>query len=317
MERLLLALVVSCWSAPALADEPPPLSGSLTGDTAFVSGPTGQAFNPSLSLGIRLGTRLRLSEHGSASATWGLARTQTFGRPLATATGHPVNSTDLRGSLARTWSGDRTAWTPRVDIGLPASRNAFVCNPFYGSIGAGVTATHEVGEGALSMDLSGARSFFRHAAAPIGRCRLPASDYTGTPTLTGTVQPVSGARHGALNTAWTGAATAKISDPHAWLAPAVEKLTTTVSIGLNAQRRHLDGAATLDTLTGPVVLPPSRAPVVLSLPVSVGAGWALSDRVEWGLTFANTVPGVLDDPGAFYRNIPAKTAVRTSLTGRW
>ncbi len=272
-----------------------------------------------MQLGLRLGAGLKLSDKVSASASWGFDRNQTFGRQLTTSTGHILDSSDLRLSLARAWKseGDNLSLTGRIDGALPGSRDALICNPFFGALGAGATLAQRVGAGGVSVDVSGSRSFFANAAAPIGRCGLANPDYVGTSTLTGTVQPDSGARSGALNTAWTGAATLGISDPHAWLLPGVDKLSTRVSFGANGQRRRVDGSDTVATLTGPVSIQSSAAPVVVAFPVSVGGGWALSDRVEWGLTLANTVPGVLDDPGAFYRNIPARTAVRTSLTGRW
>jgi len=309
-------MVLSC-SASALADDAQKWSGSVAGQTSFVSGPTGEAFNPSLGIGLRLGAGLQVSENLSASASWGVDRNQTFGRSLATSTGHILDSSDLRVSVARAWTGDEASLVGRIDTALPASRNGFVCNPFFGALGAGVMGAHNVGEGRISLDLSGSRSFFQYASAPVGHCGYPLTDYAGTQTLTGTVEPESGVRFGAPNAAWSGATTFAISDPHAWLFRGVPKLSTTVSVGTHLQRRRVDGAAIVNTLTGPVVVPSSAAPTAVSFPVSVGGGWALSERVEWGLTFANTVPSILDDPGAFYRNIPARTAVRTSLTGRW
>jgi len=61
----------------------------------------------------------------------------------------------------------------------------------------------------------------------------------------------------------------------------------------------------------------ASVPFVLSVPVSIGVDYDLSDHVGVGLNASNAVPGVLSDAPAHFRALPARTALTMAATGRW
>ncbi len=208
----------------------------------------------------------------------------------------------------------------RGDLVLPASRDALVCNPFYGAVGVGTVVSVAAGRSMVSASGSARRSFFQYDAVPVG---LPgcAQPVDAVDTLAGPVLPTpwQGTTSGNANA--LGATSARL----AWMnwhrllgeGKVASALTTQATVGLNASVRRQADAATVDTLAGPVDVPAGRTPWTTQVPMSLTTGWNVSRPLTLALTVSNAVPGLLTDPGATFRNLPSQTSATFTADAHW
>ncbi len=319
--HLVWAGAALCLAPEALAAEGP-WSGSLTASTGFVSGPV-SAWNPALSGGLG-GTLGRSFGDWSGAASWSVSRDLHFCDDCeaydpangGSGSSRLLEASDLSLSASRGWE----VLNARLTASLPASRDSLVCNPLYGALGAAGGAGVELGTVGFGGEVAVARSFYAHAAAPVGRagCSEPLADYAGTETLAGLVEPdgYEGSVYaaGGANADWAGRGVVSVTNLHSLLAQP-KPLTTSVSVGIASRHTRVAESQTLQTLAGDLDVAASDKPLVWSWPVSVAAGWRWSDRLSSGLTLANQVPRDLYDAAGFYRSAPANTSVSLSLTG--
>jgi len=209
----------------------------------------------------------------------------------------------------------------RTDVVLPASRDALVCNPFYGAVGVGTVLSVAAGRSMVSASGSARRSFFRHDAAPVG---LPgcAVDVDPVDTLAGPVDPTPWEGSRSANANALGAASTRLAwmNVHRLLlgeSKVAAALTTQATLGLNASVRRQADATTVDTLAGPVEVEAGRHPWTTTVPFSLTAGWNVSRPLTLAMTVSNAVPGVLTDPGATFRNLPSRTAATFTADAHW
>jgi hypothetical protein len=311
--------------ASASAADAPTASTSIHGGlaTSFttVAGPNasdGSSFNPSFTGTLR--PRFTLS-HGAFSSTaqWGISRTQTLcdtcddpttveGRDARVQPLRALNSDDLLLMNSIGSSGPVRA-TVRADAVLPASRDAFVCNPFYGAVGAGTSLSVAAGGSEVLVSGSVRRSFFQHDAVPVGLDGCSRDFDSTVQTLAGPVDPTpwQGDRFTTANPRGAASASLMWSNPHRLFTESTTFFTN-VSIGLNATRTQVHVATEVDTLSGAVPVPASVKPWTTRVPASVTAGWNVSTPVSLALTVSNALPGVMADPGASVRMLPAATA---------
>ena len=296
------------------------VASSITGTTGPIAS-DGSAFNPTLQFGVRPRVGVR-NGRWSGSAAWAVRRTSTFcdtcGGDFRSGSLRAVDSDDLLLMGGPRLGSDERSVAIRGDVVLPASRDAFVCNPFYGAVGVGTTLSVAAGRSVVSASGSARRSFFRYDAVPVGRkgCSRPLD--APVETLSGAVDPTPwlGARYTTPNT--VGAANLFLSwqNPHRLIRDG-EVLFTTLSLGVNGQVRSRADATMVDTLAGPVAIDDARVPWVASLPASATVGWNATDHLSAALMLSNAVPAVLTDPGATFRNLPATTALTFTLDGHW
>jgi hypothetical protein len=209
----------------------------------------------------------------------------------------------------------------RTDVVLPASRDALVCNPFYGAVGVGTVLSVAAGRTMVSASGSARRSFFRYDAVPVGLpgCAQPLD--APVDTLAGAVDPTpwQGARSAGANA--LGAASTRLAwqNLHRLLGEGkvATALTTQASIGLNTSVRRQADATSVDTLAGPVDVEAGRHPWTTQVPMSLTAGWNVSRPLTLALTVSNAVPGMLTDPGATFRNLPSQTAATFTADAHW
>lgn len=209
----------------------------------------------------------------------------------------------------------------RTDVVLPASRDALVCNPFYGAVGVGTVLSVAAGSSMVSASGSARRSFFRNDAVPVGLpgCAQPLD--TSVSTLAGPVDPTpwDGSRSAGANA--LGAASTRLAwqNFHRMLGEGkvAAALSTQASVGLNGSVRRQSDATSVDTLAGAVGVEAGRHPWTTQVPMSLTAGWNVSRPLTVALTVSNAVPGMLTDPGATFRNLPSQTAATLTADAHW
>lgn len=326
---VVLCVAALCPLSPAFA-----VDGTLTAAATGVVGPvaagtsvdtltgttsTGATVNPSLRFGLHGQVGGGLGERGDWGASWGLFRDQAFcdtcadGQAPARAGRELVSSTDLSLTAGHRFALGDAGLRLAADAALPASRDALICDPMIAAPGASATLTGPLGGGALSLRARAARPIYAFDAAPVGRCARPLVDGP-VDTLAGPVSPTGwdGTRSGPANPSLSAGLSLAWTDPHALLADP-GRLSSAVQIGIDASRHAGDRAVAVDTLTGPVGVDAARRPVVATVPWSLSAGWRATDAVSLSLALSNRVPGVMADPGATLRALPATTAATLSL----
>ena len=163
-----------------------------------------------------------------------------------------------------------------------------------------------------------------------GACTTPLADYDGTTTVNGTVTPtsersrrVAAAR---LNSNWAWSNGVSVSNWHALLALAAPKLKdgwfwkkfgTSFSMGLTTRKALRDPEYQVSTLSGPVTIEASHAPIVIRYSFSVGASYTINDHLGMGLSFSNDVPQLLYDPATYYASWLPSTTISLSLSGSY
>lgn len=322
--------------------------GGVASTLTSVSGPVsrdGSAFNPAFVAAIRPRVFVQRGPV-VATAAWGVSRTQTVcdtcGDPTtvegADARVQPLRALDsddlflsIGAPLGRQKQADAQQAAAqglqpgqavtgngvvqvrlRADAVLPASRDAFVCNPFYGAVGAGTSLSVAAGGSGVSVSGSVRRSFFQYDAVPVGRpgCSRSADP---VPTLAGPVLPTpwEASRFTTPNALGAVATSVTWTNPHRLFTDSTTFFTN-AAIGLHATRRRSPSATVVDTLSGPVRVADGRSPWTTRIPASLTAGWNLSRPVSVALTVSNALPGVLTDPGASVRMLPSTTAATLS-----
>jgi hypothetical protein len=231
-----------------------------------------------------------------------------------------LGSTDLdvRASTDLTLKGDALVRLGAIAV-LPASRDALVCNPMYGSPGASAALVLPAGGTTLTFGTSAQFPIYRYDAAPVGKCSPPLEGDGTVDSLAGPVEPTPYAPEemwGAQNPALLLSGSLAWSNPHALFPGVTDKLSTGISIGVDAQRDRRDAATTVDTLGADATVAASREPMTLGLPWSLTAGWELGAHTGLVFGLSNRVPSVLADPGGMLRVLPATTAVTVAFTAR-
>ena len=338
------------WKASATAGTSY-VGGLINGGTDLTNPPAGAdlvgfgpAYNPSLDFTLGLGLSYRFTDKLSGSVSYRLSKGFAFddrgeyhpGNAGSTST-QLVDTGDLGLRLSYAELADWEAAKIKVSGNLagtiPASRASLFCNPMYGAVGAGLGASRpfEVGVG-LSLSTSFSKTFYAYSAPPRagagGACPSPLADYDGSTTLTGTVEPTSDRtrRVSRLNSNWAWSNSLGVSNFHALLALAFPKLKdgsfwkkfkTSFSAGLISRKTLRDPDYTVQTLTGPVEVEASRAPIVLSYTFSIGAGYDINERLGVGLSFSNSVPQLLYDPASYYAAWLPSTTLSLSVSGSY
>jgi len=298
--------------------------GGVAATTTASVGPVasdGQTLNPTLRLGAR--PRLIVARgRWSLFSQWGVSRTLTLcdtcdeGQRAGAL--RAIDSDDLFTRVAHRLPGDAVVVSLQGDLVAPASRDAFVCNPFYGAVGAGTSASVAAGASGVLVSGSARRAFFAADAVPVGRpgCSRPLDH--PVQTLAGSVSPTpwSGGRSAAPNVAWSARASVLWNNPHRLVIDS-DRLFTAASVGLSGQRARQADATTIDTLSGPVVVPAGHTPWVAQVPASVRVGWHTSDHLSLTAGLSNALPTLLADPGARIRLLPTTTAMSLTADGHW
>ncbi len=327
------------WTAAALAAGP---DVAVSASTTLVSGPVnagtdnasgeeaaGRTWNPALQFGLASTLVQPLSEHVRLAARWGVRRDQRVCDTCTDADGlrpgnggglQAIDSEDLSLTLSHghVASSGPVTWTSSLLAVVPASRDAFVCNPFYGALGATAGGNTELGAARVGLNASARRDLYRFAAAPVGLTAC-SRGLVGTPTqaATGAVspQPWDGTRFAGTNPAWSTAMRASLANPHGWIG-GPDWLTTHLSGGVGAVQRRSDGETVVQTLTGSLSIAPAANPWLARVPLSAGIG-VTTERVDLWLTANNSLPGLMTDSRATLSALPATTATTLSATGRW
>jgi len=179
---------------------------------------------------------------------------------------------------------------------------------------------------AVSLSAGAPRSFYALEAPPVGVCSPPLVGYSGTETLAGEVSPQGAADVGALwaatagNPDWSTRGALAVSDWHAAIAPegwAARVMTTGLGVGLIGRRTASDGAAEVETLDGEVAVAEATSRFRWTWPASASVGARLGEHLQTSLTVSNAVPRLLFDPAAYYRAMPARSAITLALTGAY
>ncbi|HEV8324738.1 MAG TPA: hypothetical protein VG389_24185 [Myxococcota bacterium] len=315
------------------------LANPPAGATVVGFGPT---YNPSLDFTVGLGASYKFTKYVSGSASYRLSKGFAFddsgeyqpGNGGSTST-QLVDTGDLglrvsHGHLLE-WEAAKITLSGSLSGTIPASRNSLFCNPLYGAIGAGLSASHpfEVGI-SIGVSTGVSKPFYAYTSPPRGgvggACTSPLADYDGTTTLSGTVYPTSDRDRyvGRLNSSWAFSNGISIGGWHTLLALAFPKLkdgriwkkfSTSLSAGISSRMVLSDPSYTVQTATGPVVVDRSRNPLVHSYTYAIGAGYALRDDLSLGLSFSNAVPQLLYDPSTYYATWLPSTTVSLSVSG--
>lgn len=344
-------------------------SGSVGLTTAFVAGPlnpgtttstldgdltVGPTFNPSLDLALTLGAAAQLGEHGFFTMSWSVRRDVRFADTADDGFRPGTGSTSSATVLDTTepvlaWVDPSVASKGRAHLvlsaraALPLSREALVCNPSWGGLGATGGLRIDLGPVTALSVLAGAdRALHRYAAAPRGRCGVGSPT---TDTLDGTVAPDAGPGFSTVpNPAWTIEQTLSLRGWHGifGLSPAIAarpsfaRAVTGATVGLRERIDRRQPADAVVTLDGTGDVSAARTPVVLAVPWSITGGYrfplgrsddalsaeaqrdgtaALSQAsIALTLTLANQAPTLLYDAAARLRALPASTSATLQLT---
>lgn len=340
--------VLMAWLAAAAEPRPPAWSGSATLHASFLSGPinagaradtldgaweTGRTWNPSLSFGATLRAAVTGRRFGTFGLSWSITRDVAFvdtrDEGFAPGTGGARSTTLIDTTPpVLTWSPPRLKRARVEPFGvaryaLPLSREMLVCNPSAGAVGLSVgarTALGSVASVALRADAD--RALFLHDAPPRGRCGVGAPTHT---TLDGIATPDAQGWSAVTNPAWAFEQTVTLTGWHALFSviPAVRRAgalprgLTSATLGVRQRLHRRADPAEVARLDGSETVSSSRAPVVIAVPWSVTGGWRVHDHLSASLTLSNQVPGLLFDPAARLRAVPATTSVTLSVTGSW
>jgi len=347
---LVLITSVFAQSAPDATPEERPWSLSATASSSYTAG---TSTDPTLGFGLQLGGVWKTGEHVAASAGWAVAREQVFCDTCdadsadssdgsvsydpgtgGNTSARPLEAGDLqlRVGHARLTGSERLG----IDLSgaltgtLPASRDSLLCNPLMGALGSELALSRGFSQGeAVRLSAGVTRSFFAYSSVPTGLpgCQTALSDYEGTETLTGTVQPDepwNEAVPGLGNADWSGISRATVMHPHKALARVFkgldgtwfeDRVTSQISAGVAARHTGGDGAATVETLGGDVEVASAESPVVWAYPFSAAVGGAITEELGASLTVANAVPRLMYDSEAYFRALPERTSVTLALTG--
>lgn len=315
--RPIVACTILALPAVALAE---PIAGADL-STTFVSGPvTPGAWNPWLRTGLG-GTVGAQLERSDFRASWGVFR-DTVGCDTCgdgNGPGHVgrelLGSTDLTLSYGYRRTVEDATVRVALDLVVPASRDALVCNPMYGAPGVSGSLSVPVDETGLRFSARASRPMYRYDSVPVGLC-APRMDDGYAEALTGPVAPTpwGGLRPGMANPSAAGGVAVAWTDPHA-LAFDSERLTTGLSLGVDASRQVAAAPVTVRTETGTVSFDGARSPFVAAFPWSVSAGLSVSDHTSLSLSVSDRVPALLTDPGGTLRALPGRTALTLTLSG--
>lgn len=332
-----------------------PWSGQVGVSTSFVAGPVNPGvsgetldgtyevpatFNPSLEFTLRLAVQRRWAKAGTLSLRWGLSREQglvdTADDGFRPGTGGTSSATVVDTSLpVLAWASHdllpkvATELSVSARYALPLSREALICNPSAGGLGATVGVGGRLGKSVASLAFSAAgdRALFVYGAAPRGRCGVGEA---WTDTLSGPVQADAGPGFSGLpNVAWTFEQSLTLTGWHAMFAglPGVTKraswsrAVTSASVGLRERLDRADGPTRVESLAGDVVIARAEVPVVLAVPWAVSGGYRFpvsaggEVRADLALTMtlSNQLPTLLFDPAARLRALPSTTSATLSL----
>jgi hypothetical protein len=332
-----------------------PWSGQVGVSTSFVAGPVNPGvsgetldgtyevpatFNPSLTFALRLGVQRRWAKAGTLSLSWGLSRDQglvdTADDGFRPGTGGTSSATVVDTSLpVLAWTHFDLLPKEAADLSvsaryaLPLSRDALVCNPSAGGLGATVGIGGRLGKSVASLGFSAGadRALFVYGAAPRGRCGVGEA---WTDTLAGPVLAEAGPGFSHLpNVAWTFEQTLTVAGWHAMFGglPGVTKraswsrAVTSASVGLRQRLDRADGPTRVESLAGDVEIGRAEVPAVLAVPWSVSGGYqfpvAAGGKVRTDLaltvTLSNQLPTLLFDPAARLRALPSTTSATLSL----
>lgn len=340
------------WFAAAFAADP--WSGTVGVSTSLVAGPRNAGadgrtldgayevpatFNPTMTFGLRLGAAWTRDGH-QLSLLWGAWRDQGLsdtardGRP----TGNSGTSTGVDTSnpvLAWAWQDALPARRADLSVSaryaIPLSRDALVCNPSAGGLGATLGLGGALGPktpATLAVSASGDRALYLHAAAPRGACGVGTLT---TSTLSGPVTAEAGPGYADVpNVAWTFEQRLTLTGWHAvfGLSPKIRahasygRAVSTASVGLRQRLDRADGPARAETLAGDVIVGRAAVPTVLSVPWSVTGGYRFPvmrhDELVAALALtaalSNQLPTLLFDPAARLAALPSTTSATVSLT---
>ncbi|MCA9572438.1 MAG: hypothetical protein KC656_31580 [Myxococcales bacterium] len=349
-----LLLTIAAWAQDptrvAAESRQSPWGGSVSLTTSFVSGPVnpgttvstltttevfGATWNPSFDVGLSGGANLRVRPAAWVSFGWSLRR----GFVVSDAVGDVPEGTGEGAAQAPLDLGDvivsysdrsvvasedgRHAMILTALVALPASRERFVCNPYVGGLGLSVGGRTSPAKG-LEVRATGRVDVAGHlyAAPPRGACAQPGSAPV-VDTLTGPFAPpaAGGFVQGTNPLARVGL-TATVVGWHQLfgLVPGVRdqrafsRVLSDLSIGVSALVARTDAEASVDTLTGAVVVAPAHTPPVVTVPFSVGVGGRLTDQLSLRGGLSNAVPALLYDPAARLRVLPSTLTVSLGLT---
>ncbi len=295
-------------------------------DTLGGSEKLGPAWNPTLRLGVTGSVKADLGAKSRASARWGVFHDQSWcdtcddDSDVGWWGSEILGSTDLdlRASTDLALYADTVLRVGAIGV-LPASRDALVCNPFYGSPGVSAAWVQPAATSTVTVGTSLQRPFFRYDAVPVGECSPPLNGSSTVASAAGPVTPTpwEGEQQYALqNPALLWSSSATWSDPLALLPGVSERWSTSMSVGVEVERDRLSDATVVQTLGGPVTVQASREQPQVGLPWSLAVGWDFTDHTGLVFSLSNRVPAVLASPGSTLRVMPATTAMSLGFVAR-
>ncbi|HMV68097.1 MAG TPA: hypothetical protein PKA64_14715 [Myxococcota bacterium] len=331
----------------------PRWTGSATLSTSFVAGPVNPGargrtldgayavpatFNPQLGFALTLGAAWDSRVAGRIGLTWSVVRdlrlADTRGEGFAVGTGGTTSTTVVDTTDPTLWWVDPSvAQRGPVHLALgaryvaPLSRTSLVCNPSWGGIGATVGGRVDLGhEATLTLSNSADRALYRYAAAPRGLCGV--GDAV-TQTLSGAYDADAGdGFSSAPNVAWTFEQGLALRGwhqvfRHAPRPPSDASLArgiSAVTVGVRERLDRADAATSTRLLSGEIEIGAADTPAIVSFPWSISGGYAFDlpatrhqDQLTLTVTLSNQAPGLLYDPGARLRALPATTTATAAL----
>ena len=324
-----VAALVGLVAPPAWADS---LSVIANESVTFVSGPTsgpatvptqtgsveiGGFHNPVFRAGISAQMLLPLTPHSTLVASYGVFRNQPLCDTCRDGEGpgwvgeQVIGTTDLTVSFLHSIAIGKAFFRVTGIAVLPASREAWSCNPMFGAPGASVAWIQPVGNTTIAASARVLRPIYQFSAAPVGRC-APALRGTRTVrTLTGAADPLpwNSSRWTGANPDFTGSLGFTWIDPHGLWKEAPKLLTSSLFLGLNAHHNAPIGATKVPTLTGEQAIAGAFRPWNAVVPWSLSVGIRPRPGLNIALNLSNQVPTWLADPGGTFRALPAQTAV--------
>jgi len=295
-------------------------------DTLAGSADLGGAWNPTLRLGVTGSVKADLGDKSCASARWGVFHDQAWcdtcdeDRDVGWWGSEVLGSTDLdlRASTGLALYSDTVLRVGAIGV-LPASRHAFVCNPFYGSPGVSAAWVQPASASTVTVGTSLQRPLYRYDAVPVGQCSPPLNGSATVASAAGPVTPTPWEGEGQFafqNPALLWSSSATWSDPLALLPGVSDQWSSSLSAGVEVERDRLSDAVVVETLAGPVTVPASREPPRVGLPWSLAVGWSFTDHTGLVFSLSNRVPAVLASPGSTLRVMPATTAMSLGFVAR-